>query len=199
MRGNKLPSNQRHGQETNQPTDNPFNHSWGFVCKSHFQLYIFFRRAARSLLSSVSSRSKANASMTSPQVQKSRIMYVPPEQLKKSTNIFIRRLLGATGSICIYLSGLISWALNHTNPLLVWVCYHYTAEAIIIENICLWCNHPRMMNDMDIRHNAGNHEMYMRRRRPDTLEVQQMKSQKRDQVFLAHTLKDKFFRCGLHI
>jgi len=28
---------------------------------------------------------------------------------------------------------------------------------------------------------SGNHEMYMRRRRPDTLEVQQMKSQKKDQ------------------
>merc|ERR1712080_423793 len=28
---------------------------------------------------------------------------------------------------------------------------------------------------------SGNHEMYIRRRRPDTLEVQQMKSQKRDE------------------
>merc|ERR1719228_889880 len=31
---------------------------------------------------------------------------------------------------------------------------------------------------------SGNHEMYIRRRRPDTLEVQQMKSQKRDEEAL---------------
>jgi len=36
---------------------------------------------------------------------------------------------------------------------------------------------------------SGNHEMYMRRRRPDTLEVQQMKSQKRD--MLAIKAKEK--------
>ena len=29
---------------------------------------------------------------------------------------------------------------------------------------------------------SNNHEMYMRRRRPDTLEVQQMKSQKQEQL-----------------
>ena len=29
---------------------------------------------------------------------------------------------------------------------------------------------------------AGNHEMYIRRRRPDTLEVQQMKEQKREEA-----------------
>ena len=41
MRGNKLPSNQRHGQETNQPTDNPFNQGFMRVRVALPIIYLF--------------------------------------------------------------------------------------------------------------------------------------------------------------
>merc|ERR1712106_740734 len=41
------------------------------------------------------------------------------------------------------------------------------------------CRKPKMSKKI-YELASGNHEMYMRRRRPDTLEVQQMKAQKRD-------------------
>jgi len=42
------------------------------------------------------------------------------------------------------------------------------------------CRKPKMSKKI-YELASGNHEMYMRRRRPDTLEVQQMKAQKRDE------------------
>merc|ERR1711874_327361 len=42
------------------------------------------------------------------------------------------------------------------------------------------CRQPKMAKKI-YELASGNHEMYMRRRRPDTLEVQQMKAQKRDE------------------
>jgi len=61
----------------------------------------------------------------------------------------------------------------------VWCWVVYTVGRLLLQDFVFFAERLRI-NKRILALCMGNHELYMRRRKPDTIEVQQMKAQARE-------------------